>query len=217
MRILIPARKGSKGLPEKNRTLFQYTSDIIPKELASKTYVSTDDEILVEMANSYGFNVHNRSTELSQDDTSTKDVVVDFLRDKSSDLTVLLYLTYPERTWQDISRGLIELEKHESRSLLCSFETELTPYLMMFELPNGKGKQVIEHDLYRRQDYPKCFELSHFVCIFYDNEVPKLNKNLYNKDTHFMRCLKKVDVDLPSHLDRFKHGNKNNSGDRNQS
>lgn len=217
MKILIPARKGSKGLPGKNRILFHKTANIIPKELASHTYVSTDDEVLVEMACSCGFNVHNRPPELAQDETSTKDTVIDFLKDKPKDITILLYLTYPERTWQDVERGLLEIKKYNSRSLLCSFETDLTPYLMMFDLPNNKGRQVIEHDLYRRQDYPKCFELSHFVCIFYDDEAPNLNRNLYNKDTHFMRCQKKLDVDLPSHLDRFKNGDKNNSRDRNQS
>ena len=36
MRIVIPAREGSKGLPHKNRKLFKYTADIIPEELRSK-------------------------------------------------------------------------------------------------------------------------------------------------------------------------------------
>jgi CMP-N-acetylneuraminic acid synthetase len=204
MKILIPARMGSKGFPKKNRILFDYTARIIPKDFIKNTVVSTDDPEIVKMAESYNFLVHHRSEELSRDETSTKEVVESFLKqeiiDDNSKLTALLYLTYPQRKWDDVVRAKELIDSSKSKSLLCAFDIEAHPFLMAFEMPGHRGKQLYKHNLYRRQDYPKCFEISHFVCMFYDDEVKNLNNNLYNEDTYFMKCNKKVDVDLLEHF-----------------
>ena len=72
-----------------------------------------------------------------------------------------------------------------------------------------KGKQLTPHDLYRRQDYPKCFELSHFVSIFKVGELNKLNNNMYNDKTIFYKVRNIVDVDTLEDLNKFY--DKNNS------
>ena len=205
MRILIPARLGSKGLPGKNRILFPYTVSIIPKDLFSYTYVTTDDPIIEEMSITSGLKVHRRDPKAATDEASMKEVVTDFLKSEGprGEVLVVLYLTYPERTWNDVERSLKELEASRLRSLLCRFETEVHPCLMAFETQGSKGRQIFKHDLYRRQDYPPCFEISHYVCAFYDDEVDMLNNNMYNDDTYFMRCQKMIDVDLKEHLERF--------------
>jgi N-acylneuraminate cytidylyltransferase len=203
MRVLIPARKNSKGFPLKNRSLFPHTAKAIPRHLADCVYVSTDDAAIADQAAAYNFHVHDRPAHLATDTAAPRDVVEDFLHDKSADMTVFLYLTYPQRTWADVVRAINELAVSGSRSLLCQFEITTSPYMFAMSLPGNKGRQVISHDLYRRQDYPACFEISHFVSVFYDDEVCRLNKNLYNDDTYFMRCEKKIDVDLPGHLSAF--------------
>ena len=205
MVILIPARMGSKGLPGKNRILFDYTAKIIPKNLVSKTYVSTNDDVIKDKAQHYGFNIAHRSEDLSKDETSMKDVVMDFTKtNKVNDKILLLYLTYPQRTWQDVNNAIKEMEESESKSLLCAFECESHPFLAIYDTQNNKGTQVVKHDLYRRQDYPTCLEISHLVSIFYSNDLINLNSNLYNEDTHFMKCEKKIDIDLPIHFEKFK-------------
>jgi len=205
MIILIPARMGSKGLPGKNRILFDHTAKIIPKNLISKTYVSTNDDVIKDKAQHYGFNIAYRPEALSEDETSMKDVVIDFIKANNiNDKILLLYLTYPQRTWQDVENAIREMEESKSRSLLCAFECETHPFLTMYETQHNKGTQVVKHDLYRRQDYPKCFEISHFISIFYADYLINLNRNLYNEDTHFMKCEKKIDIDLPMHLEKFK-------------
>jgi len=72
MKIVIPARKGSKGLPFKNRKLFNRTADIIPDDMKGFTYVLTDDAEIIKMAEDYGFNIIVRPYAISQDETSTK-------------------------------------------------------------------------------------------------------------------------------------------------
>jgi N-acylneuraminate cytidylyltransferase len=103
--FLIPARKGSKGFPLKNRKLFEYTIDAIPEEFKSKIYVSTDDEYIKELAKERKINIVDRPKELAQDKTSMKQVLNHFIKIQNitcNDDIILLYLTYPERTWNDI-------------------------------------------------------------------------------------------------------------------
>ncbi len=80
---------------------------------------------------------------------------------------------------------------------------------MMHSLEDDKGRQIIQHDFYRRQDYPECFEISHFMFGCKTSEVKSLNNNLYNTDTLFYSIEDCVDVDLLEDLKKYE--NKNNS------
>ena len=88
--------------------------------------------------------------------------------------------------------------------LLCKKDIKGThPYLYMFDLGDNKGKQLIEHNLYRRQDYPKVFELSHFISIFKVSELDNLNNNLYNDETIFYQINNVIDVDTVNDLNKL--------------
>jgi CMP-N-acetylneuraminic acid synthetase len=205
--ILIPARRNSKGLKFKNRRLFDFTVSEIPEEYLKKTYVSTDDEEIKARALKI-CNVHDRTTAVSNDAASTLSLVKQFKRDFSltrDEIVVMLYLTYPERAFNEVLDAVRFFEENNLKSLLCKKETKVSPYLQMYELQNGKGKQIIEHDLYRRQDYPKTFEISHYISIFKVSEIKNLNNNLYNRDTHFYEIEEKIDVDSKEDLERFEN------------
>lgn len=201
--ILIPARKGSKGMPFKNRSLFEYTARIIPKKNLECTFVSTDDERIAEMASSYGISVHNRSSESAIDTATSKDMVGDFLH-KSKDYLITLYLTYPERTWSDVVRAVSFFNESGSNSLLCKKKEKVSPFLMMYDIGDNKGEQIIKHNLCRRQDYAKCFEISHFISILKKDDFASLNNNLYNKSTTFMSITDVEDIDYIEDFERFK-------------
>jgi CMP-N,N'-diacetyllegionaminic acid synthase len=205
IKLLIPARRNSKGLPFKNRLLFEHTISTIPTEYFKNLLVSTDDEVLIEKCKSLGLNVSVRPDNLALDETSTKEVIqyhIDNNDISLDDTVIMLYLTYPERTWSDIQDAYIFFTENEAKSLLCKKDIKSThPYLYMFELDNNKGSQLVKHNLYRRQDYPPVFEISHYVCIFNVNEFTKLNNNLYNDDTFFFKIDDVVDVDTKVDLD----------------
>jgi N-acylneuraminate cytidylyltransferase len=206
MKIIIPARMGSKGLPFKNRKLFKYTAESIPSELKKDTFVTTDDAEIMDLAREFGFNVIERPQSLAQDETSTKETlvhalgVIDPLRDED---IIVLYLTYPGRKWQDVLDALEFTESLDFtvNSMLCKKECT-SPYLMMFE-KGPFGTQVIPHDLYRRQDYPASFEISHYIIFFKSHYINNLNNNLYSNTTVFYKIDKVVDVDLQKDLDQF--------------
>jgi CMP-N-acetylneuraminic acid synthetase len=205
IKLLIPARRNSKGLPFKNRLLFEHTISTIPTGYLKNLLVSTDDEVLIEKCKSLGLNVSVRPDNLALDETSTKEVIqyhIDNNDISLDDTVIMLYLTYPERTWSDIQDAYIFFTENEAKSLLCKKGIKSThPYLYMFELDNNKGSQLVKHNLYRRQDYPPVFEISHYVCIFNVNEFTKLNNNLYNDDTFFFKIDDVVDVDTKVDLD----------------
>lgn len=207
MIIVIPARKDSKGLPYKNRKLFQYTADSIPPEQADIVYVVTNDIEIATLAEAYNFNVVIRPDDLSQDTTSTKEVMQYFVDelDPSPHLDIcMLYLTYPERTWDDVTKAWNFAFDNNAHSMLCKKELKTSPFLMLKEEPNNRGSQLFYHNLYRRQDYPKCFEISHFVTIFRPSILNKLNDNLYCSETQFMEIQNNtIDVDTQHDLDKL--------------
>lgn len=206
MKIIIPAREGSKGYPHKNRDLFNYTADSIPVLVRENVYVTTDDPVILELAREVGFNTIIRPAELANDTASMKDVVVHALNEMKvakDELVAVLYLTYPERRWLDLMDAAAFYLRMEPAmpvsSLLCKKEVKSNPFLCMYDFGH-RGKQVIGHDLYRRQDYPKCFELSHFIVLLRPASIDKLNSNLYNIETLFWEIDDKVDVDLKKDL-----------------
>lgn len=212
MKIIIPGRKGSKGLPLKNRKLFFETANIIPHELRKSVWVTSDDSVLKTKAKQHNFNFIKRPSELSTDTTSIRDVLVhaiDHISPDPDEFILLLYLTYPERTWEHIRQAVdFFLDRYKygnTQSMLCKKELKVNPFLCLREHGvNGEyGRQLISHDLYRRQDYPKCFEISHYICFFQVSAINKLNKNMYDESTVFYPIPEVIDIDSQSDLDEF--------------
>ena len=108
MKVIIPARGGSKGVPGKNikkvngipLLAYPIISAHMTKGI-SKVYVSTDDEEIASVAKEYGCAVpFMRPTELATDTAASMDVVLHALEtvEESYDYIVLLQPTSPLRT-----------------------------------------------------------------------------------------------------------------------
>jgi CMP-N-acetylneuraminic acid synthetase len=214
MKIIIPARLGSKGLPFKNRTLLNYTLDIIPEEKLYDVWVTSDDPEILQTCKSHGVNCISRPAELAEDQTSIRDVLVHAIKEmraKSDQIIIMLYLTYPQRTWEDVQNAmdffLTHYQDGHTDSMLCKKPIDSHPYLCLQEhgVDGVFGKQIVQHDLYRRQDYPTCFEISHFISIFRAGSLVKLNKNLYCDTTVFYPIESSIDIDHEKDLLKF-HG-----------
>jgi len=183
---IIPARRGSKGLPFKNRRLLQYTIESLSGGYMEALTVTTDDEAIIDFCLRNNINHIHRSASLSSDTASLRDVMTHAARHlqmPDTDIIVMLYLTYPERSYEDIKLAIKFFQENNAASLLCRKELKTSPYLCLEETGTYTGKQIKKHDFYRRQDYPACFEISHFVAIFRVKEIANLNKNLYNDST----------------------------------
>tara|TARA_A100001515_G_scaffold144957_1_gene150937 strand:+ start:2816 stop:3460 length:645 start_codon:yes stop_codon:yes gene_type:complete len=206
--FIIPARKGSKGLPKKNQLLLDYTISKIPEAYHDRVVVSTDDDHIVEKLKSKWPNckIHLRSDSSAIDTASTKECLQEAIDHFSiSGDIVMLYLTYPERSWEDITKAYKWFVEKKATSLLCREPLITHPFLCLYELDDHRGAQITEHDLYRRQDYPKCFKVSHVISIFKQKELKKLNKNLYNKETVYYKMAPALDVDTPEDYNKIKN------------
>ncbi|NBR40189.1 MAG: hypothetical protein EBT93_12365, partial [Alphaproteobacteria bacterium] len=63
---------------------------------------------------------------------STKDVLLDVVEKYNipgEEIIMMLYLTYPERTWTDIEAALNFFLDNEAKSMLCRVKPKSHPYL----------------------------------------------------------------------------------------
>lgn len=206
---VIPARQESKGIPYKNRKLFTYTAETIPQAHKSQVIVSTDDSVLMSQAREYGFKARKRSQTLAHDTASMKDVLLDLKEHyqlPADDTMVLLYLTYPQRTWDDVQKITTFFHDNDGTALSCCLDVADHPYLCFTEGEQHTGIPVVAHDYYRRQDYPRCFRLSLFVGIFRVFQLAALNNLLVCKDTIFYKLSKSI-IDIDNQIDmiNFQH------------
>lgn len=203
MHYVIPARKGSKGVPYKNRALFKRTADMV---VGGNVIVTTDDEYISKMADEYGFIVIERPPDLANDTAHTRGVmehVVEYCGFDGNETLIMLYLTYPYRKREDISRAIEVFNFQDAKSLLCKMPIASNhPYLYVYE----DGRKLVDHDLYRRQDYPPIFEMSHYICMFKASELVALSKNMWNSRTLFMDIDRQLDIDTATDMNKFSTG-----------
>ena len=171
---IIPARGGSKGIPNKNRKmlqgkpLMQYTieSALASKKLC-KVIFSSEDEQLNALAQKLGVEVpFIRPERYSRDNSPSIDLVKHALQTLSKenecyDAVCLLQVTSPFREAQFIDQAISKYEKAETDSLISVIEVpqEHNPH-WVFEtndsghlIPAVGDKEIIK----RRQDLPTAF------------------------------------------------------------
>ena len=92
----IPARAGSKRLPNKNRLILRgkplivYTIEaVIASGIFDEIFVSTDDDIISDITQNYKkISLHRRSHELAGDSATVTQVVLSFLSDRKNEFKV---------------------------------------------------------------------------------------------------------------------------------
>ena len=144
----IPARKGSKGLPGKNKKLFcgkpliQWSIDqAIKTKLFKRVIVSSDDdEVLSIASDNYGDLVvpYERHSELATDTTRVEEVLYDFFAQEGHgcDYVCLLNPTSPLRTPDDI----IKMEKFlHMKKYWSVVSVKWCDYIGWVEKPSSKG------------------------------------------------------------------------------
>lgn len=161
---IIPARSGSKGLPDKNirlvngKPLMAYTIEAALQSGCFDTvHVSTDSEKYAELARSFGANVpFLRSSERSSDIASTWTVMSEVLekyRDlgKTYDSFMILQPTSPLRTARHIRESFDLLEKKDGTSVVAVCEAEHSP-LKFNTIPDDGS---LAHFSDKRADRPR--------------------------------------------------------------
>ncbi len=205
--FVIPARMGSTRFPGKNRLLLPYTLATLSEKDRETTILTTDDPELMELGREAGVCVLRRPGELATNETSMKRVlehVCTVAGVTVDDKMIVLYPTYPGRTSRDIAECMVFLEGQYAASLLCAKPLVDHPYMCYRHGDGYTGVPVIEHNFYRVQDYPECFQMCHLVCIFQVGVLPKLNSQLRTQKTLFYPLSRRpYDIDTEEDFARF--------------
>lgn len=141
---IIPARSGSKGLPNKNilpidgKPMLSYTVEAaISSGLFTKVHVSTDSEEYANIARKYGADVpFLRSKEMSSDMAGSWDVVLEVLSryremNFQFDTVCLLQPTSPLRGDNDIKGAYLQYSKCGGDSMTSVSEVDHSPLWTM--------------------------------------------------------------------------------------
>jgi len=188
---LIPARKESRGLPGKNRVLLRDTLDpAIKSGVFSQIVVTTDDSEIVSMIESDScysekVTILDRPTDLAADNASMRDVVewVSNHDDVNKEDIMVLYLTFPSRNRMDLAIFKNFWEENPGYDSMIGFkQPETHPYLC-YSLDEDWPEPFINHGKYRRQDYPKVWEVTHVVCVIDPKHVDCLDNQMIGTKT----------------------------------
>lgn len=194
---LIPARSGSKGIPHKNmkqvagKPLLQHAIETcIASGVLDRVVVSTDDERYAESAKSWGAEVpFLRSHEFAKDDTTDKEVAVDFMNrlaavaDYEPHVVVWVRPTSPLRKPEDISRALQLLQNSDCDVVRSIHRVKSHPYWTKTLSESGRLLPFIpgvDETLYpQRQALPPAYLINGLVDVISANQI-SANKQLFS-------------------------------------
>lgn len=175
---LIPARKGSKGIPGKNlrsiagKPLAMHSIDVARKLAEDKDIcLSTDDEALIKAVKKMGYEVpFIRPADLATDESSMEEVLIHALdfyaaQGRQYDTLVLLQPTAPFRNATDVTNA-IKLYNPKVDMVVSVRETEANPYYVLFE-ENSQGflEKSKKGNFVTRQQCPKVWQLNGAVYV----------------------------------------------------
>jgi N-acylneuraminate cytidylyltransferase len=230
---IVPARGGSKGIPQKNirliagKPLIYYTIRASQKsKYIHHTVVSTDDDEVMSISLAEGATVIKRPAELSSDSSPTMDAILHTLEQcklqgMHPEIVVLLQPTSPLRTSSDIDAALELFMQSECDSVISVVEVNHPPQWNL--VIEESYLQPIFDQKYlkmRRQDLPKTY-LPNGAIYIASTETLKINHSFYCRKIKPYIMPPKKSVDIDSEFDLFlaealmKWGNIHHQNDKN--
>ncbi|PSB80704.1 cytidylyltransferase domain-containing protein [Photobacterium damselae] len=212
---IIPARAGSKRLPNKNildlggKPLIQWTIEAAIKCSQIETVmVSTDSKNIADVSEKVGVSVpYLRSPELSSDTASSTDVVIDVIEyyksiGKYFDTIMLLQPTSPLRSVDDIKNAVKLFNEKNANAVVSVTECEHSPLwcntinddLNLDDFINDELKNT------RSQDLPKYYRLNGAIYLVDVNSFIK-EKTFMPINTYALKMDNERSVDIDTELD----------------
>jgi len=204
---IIPARAGSKRLKSKNikkfhgKPIISYAIKLAKSSgLFSKVVVSTDSRKISNIAKNYGAEVpFLRSKKLSNDYTTTAEVLIDCIKKISSEKLKFHFCLYPTTTLiskADLIKAFNKIQKEKADFLIAITDFETSPYRALKINKNRIKFYFKKYAKYRTQDVPKLYRDSGSFYIFKTNFLLKEKGTLNKKSTYYhLDRNKAVDID----------------------
>jgi len=206
---IVPARKGSKSIKNKNiikinkKSLIEYTFTQIKKSKLKTSFILTDSEKIKKIANRYKINKdYVRPKKLSKDNTSLLVNLAHFTKWLDEELIKYDYLlilqpTSPARSYIDINAVINILKKKKPDSLFSVNSSNEHPYESIkinkskwyYTLPKAKK-------FYRRQDFDFDSFFINGAIYAISKKIIKKNKLIGNKHILYnMPKIRSFDID----------------------
>jgi len=213
---VIPARGGSKGLPQKNvlpvngRPLLAWTVDAAhAAQSIDRVVLSSDDEHIIETALGLGCEApFRRPAALATDEASSIDVVLHALDQvPGHDVVVLLQPTSPLRTAEDIDAACRIFEATGAPSCVSVSPVEQSPYWMYQVDDRGRLRALIDTPFRtnQRQGLPPVYIPNGAVYVA-DVQRLRESRSLLVEGTaaYVMPIDRSLDIDTADDLDAFR-------------
>lgn len=208
---IIPARGGSKRLPNKNilelggKPLIKWTIEAAQAcHKIDTVMVSTDSINIADIAIQAGAKVpYLRSAELSNDTASSSDVILDVIDYYESigndfDVVILLQPTSPLRTTEQIDESLQLFDSKRAFSVVSVTLCEHSPLWANTLSDNGSMEGFLRPEtLQRSQDLDEYFRLNGAIYIFDIKKLKEKGTICYSSDSYayIMNNYTSVDID----------------------
>lgn len=214
---IIPARKGSKGIPGKNlkkiggKPLVQFTMEaaisVIP---LGNIIISTNDSKVIDISEKLGLKTpFIRPENLSNDSAKTSDVVkhsLDWYHSKYNkypENIILLQPTSPFRNDNDISLAIDKFIQSDKKTLISVSEPIHHPADCILRNQDGKFKRLeLGENLNSRQSFPEMFFIDGGIYLSETNHFLK-TQNLIGDDPEIFitKQFNSIDIDTPFDLE----------------
>lgn len=212
---IIPARSGSKGLPNKNikllgdKPLIAYSIDAANKsKLFDEVMVSTDSEEYAQVARRCGASVpFMRSMQTSNDQASSWDVVKEVLAEygklgKNFDTVSLLQPTSPLRIAEDIVNGYQLFSEKNAEAVVAVCEMDHSP-LWSNTIPNDLCMNGFIRDEVKnrnRQGLPTYYRINGALYII-RTELLSHIEELYGESSFAFVMPRERSIDIDTEID----------------
>lgn len=197
---MIPARSGSQGLKGKNvlslanKPIIAYSiTPAIDCELVDEVYLNSDSVGYLRIGEQFGAKGYRRPAALATNNSSMQLVVKDFCEyikktDKEVDCVVVLYPTYPFRSASNIEDFIRKFRAIGRQRNIVGLKEPDTHPCLIYNRTGGGNLEQYSHELcagmFRRQEYPAVYELTHWICVVPIDGIADLNDQMINDRTY---------------------------------
>lgn len=213
---IIPARKGSKRIKNKNlkkingKYLIEYTiQKCIKSKVFDKIYVNSDSHIINNLTRKLNINFYKRSAFLARDNVFLIEVIKDMISNLKlhNDFIIILLPTSPLRTIKDIKsalklfkkvkKGVVSVAKYETPIQLAQYINKKKQLYNVF--PKNYKLST------RSTDHENAYRFNGSLIINYGRNLMK-QKNLIGNLSYpyIMPRIRSIDIDHKYQLDIVK-------------
>ena len=209
---IIPARKGSKRIKNKNLKFFcgkPIISHVIQNlkkfNMFDKIVVSTNSKKIQNIAKELGIEVLIRSEKLSNDFTDTKTVIVDAIKklEKKNLNFNKIVCVYPTSVFLKINHLKLAIKKLKKKTsfVYSAKKYEHTIFRSFYKNKNGRVKLNFKIDLNRRtQSFKETYHDAAQFCLGWKNSW-LLEKKVFNDRSDFVIFSRLSSYDIDNYED----------------